>query len=1375
MARVFVSHSSEDRELAWEVHHWLATDGHEVFLDQDLREGIAVGEEWRQRLYERLRWADAVVCVVTSAYLASTWCTAEVGIAQSRGSRLLPLLAEPGVVHPLLEPTQYADLARDPGGARVKLSEALRRVDAAGGSGWPDGRSPFPGLRPFDVDQHRVFLGRASEVQALAGLLRSPVERTGGVLLVVGPSGCGKSSLVRAGLVPVMAEEPGWWILPPLVPGADPVAALTRELTAGARNLDLDWTVAQTRERLDNNGLGELADELLLAAPGPGRRRHLLVVVDQFEELLTQATPAAQARFAELLRPALDHPIQVVATLRPEFLAPLLASRELAGLPTQVFALRPLRRDALAMVIEGPARLAGIGIDEELVGRLVTDTDTGEALPLLAFTLQQLADGVGRGGHLSATRYEQLGGVQGALIRQAEGALADARAASGRTAGEVISGLLRLVTVDEHGRPTRWRIDRAELPEPVRPELDAFVARRLLTTDTDNGAVVVGVTHEAFLTAWPPLAEAITAAASALRARRAVEQAAREWDGDGRPASRLWERGQLAAAVNDTGARIRPTSRSGSPPAAKASLPRQRAVTWLPGGNRELVADKVELSPPARAFLHASIRLDRRRRRRATTILSILLVLAIVAAGIAVNRQLTAQHQQLVATAHGLVTQADAARDSDPRVALMLGIAAQHIHPDGETQAGLVNTLTATHYAATLTGHRDNVTSVAFAPDGRTLATGSLDDTAMLWDLSDRARPQRLGQPLAGHRDGVISVAFAPDSHTLATGSSDQTTILWDLSDRARPRRLGQPLSGHRDGVTSVAFSPDGRTLATGSLDHTTSLWDLSDRARPRRLGQPLTGHRDGVTSVAFSSDGRTLATGSSDQTTILWDLRDRARPRRLGQPLTGHRDGVSSVAFSPDGRTLATGSLDDTASLWDLSDRARPRRLGQPLPGHRGSVSSVAFAPDGRILATGSLDDTAMLWDLSDRARPQRLGQPLAGHRGVVWSVAFAPDGRTLATGSSDQTTILWDLSDRARPRRLGQPLTGHRDGVSSVAFAPDGRTLATGSLDQTAMLWDLSDRARPRRLGQPVAGHRGSVISVAFSADGRTLATGSSDQTTMLWDLSDRARPQRLGQPLAGHRGVVWSVAFAPDGRTLATGSLDDTAMLWDLSDRARPQRLGQPLAGHSDGVISVAFSPDGRTLATGSRDQTAILWDLSDRARPRRLGQALTGHSDRVTSVAFSPDGRTLATGSLDHTTSLWDLSDRARPRRLGQPLAGHSDGVISVAFSPDGRTLATGSLDHTTSLWDLSDRARPRRLGQPLTDHSDGVISVAFSPDGRTLATGSLDHTARLWDLTQLNSLLWHAADYACSLTQRGLDREEWAHYVPGLPYERTCLR
>lgn len=371
MARVFVSHAGADLVPACEVHGWLAEAGHEVFLDRDPRDGLVMGERWEQQLYERLRWADAVVCVITSAYLASPWCSAEVGAAQARGSRVLPLRAEPDVVHPLLDSTQYTDYMVNPAQARDALVGALRRADLD----WPPDRSPFPGLSQFEADRQRVFFGRTEEVRQLAELLRSPAERAqGAALLVVGPSGCGKSSLVRAGLLPLMVDEPGWRALAPILPGADPVAALTRELAATARGAGLDWTVEHVRRQLDQRGVAGVADELLLADPA-GPQRRLLIVVDQFEELLTQAPPAARARFAELLAPALTGPVRVVATLRPEFLDPLLLDPALAALPTRPYPLRPLRRETLRAVIEEPAGLAGIEVDEDLVERLVEDTD----------------------------------------------------------------------------------------------------------------------------------------------------------------------------------------------------------------------------------------------------------------------------------------------------------------------------------------------------------------------------------------------------------------------------------------------------------------------------------------------------------------------------------------------------------------------------------------------------------------------------------------------------------------------------------------------------------------------------------------------------------------------------------------------------------------------------------------------------------------------------------------------------------------------------------------------------------------------------------------------------------------------------------------
>ena len=177
MARVFVSYAARTPAVAGRFAVGWSRTATRCSWIGIVDDGIGVGEEWEQRLHERLRWADAVVCLVTSAYRGVDVVFAEVAIALSRGSRVLPVRAEPGVRHPLLTAAAAGRLDDRMRVARAQLAEALRRVDAAGGSGWPDDRSPFPGLRPFDTDLHRVFFGRSREVEQLAALLRSPAER----------------------------------------------------------------------------------------------------------------------------------------------------------------------------------------------------------------------------------------------------------------------------------------------------------------------------------------------------------------------------------------------------------------------------------------------------------------------------------------------------------------------------------------------------------------------------------------------------------------------------------------------------------------------------------------------------------------------------------------------------------------------------------------------------------------------------------------------------------------------------------------------------------------------------------------------------------------------------------------------------------------------------------------------------------------------------------------------------------------------------------------------------------------------------------------------------------------------------------------------
>ncbi len=561
------------------------------------------------------------------------------------------------------------------------------------------------------------------------------------------------------------------------------------------------------------------------------------------------------------------------------------------------------------------------------------------------------------------------------------------------------------------------------------------------------------------------------------------------------------------------------------------------------------------------------------------------------------------------------------------------------------------------------TGHASWVLSVAYSPDGKTLATASDDNTARVWDRATG----KLLLTLQGHTIIVTSVAYSPGGKTLATASYDNTARVWDVASG----KLLLTLTGHTSGVRSVAYSPDGKTLATASRDRTARVWD---RATGKLL-LTLQGHTSSVQSVAYSPDGKTLATASWDYTARVWDAVS-GKPQLT---LTGHTSWVSSVAYSPDGKTLATASDDKTARVWD---RATGKLL-LTLTGHTSCVRSVAYSPDGKTLATASWDRTARVWD---RATGKLL-LTLQGHTWFVTSVAYSPGGKTLATASGDHTARVWDVASG----KLLLTLQGHTDSVRSVAYSPDGKTLATASDDKTARVWD----AASGKLLLTLTGHTSYVASVAYSPDGKTLATASRDRTARVWDVASG----KLLLTLQGHARWVNSVAYSPGGKTLATASYDNTARVWDVASG----KLLLTLQGHAGYVLSVAYSPDGKTLATASGDHTARVWD----AASGKLLLTLTGHTSYVASAAYSPDGKTLATASFDHTARVWDAVS-------GKPLLtlqGHTFIVTSVAYSPDGKTLATASTDHTARVWD----ARTGRELACLITFDDGHWLVC-TPDG-----------------------------------------------------------
>ncbi|TDC69426.1 hypothetical protein E1200_08525 [Actinomadura sp. GC306] len=288
--------------------------------------------------------------------------------------------------------------------------------------------------------------------------------------------------------------------------------------------------------------------------------------------------------------------------------------------------------------------------------------------------------------------------------------------------------------------------------------------------------------------------------------------------------------------------------------------------------------------------------------------------------------------------------------------------------------------------------------AAALSPDAGTLAIGTRGGETRLWDVRSPARPAGLPAPLTGPRELVQGLAFAPGGRLLAVSSNDRNVYLWDVSDPREPVRTAT-LTGATNYAYQAAFSPDGRTLAYGTADSKVHLWDVTDPRAPVRLGPPLAGHEGYVFAVLFSPDGRTMATAGADNSVVLWDVRDRARPRPLPRRLHGPANYVYSLAYGPDG-VLAAAAGDGSAWLWDTADPSEPRHLAT-LTGSAESLYIDVAVPERPLLATAGVGREVRLWTLDPEEAAARVcataGTPVtaAEWRRYLPSASFDPPCR--------------------------------------------------------------------------------------------------------------------------------------------------------------------------------------------------------------------------------------------------------------------------------------------------------------------------------------------------------------------------------------------
>jgi WD40 repeat protein len=955
--------------------------------------------------------------------------------------------------------------------------------------------NPYKGLDSYDKKDSDLFFGRTEQIEKL---YQKVVNNKQGLTLVLGASGMGKSSLVKAGLIPKLGDNT-WRILPPFRPGEFPFTSLNTALKS--RNQPSIATSEQaTSADLLTHAAASLANWF-----NNNPQAKLMVVIDQFEELITLCKREEGEQFQELIKHALDKyrdKIHVVITLRLNFEAKFKTSilKDFWHDDAQ-FVVSPMTQDELREVIEKPALEKVLYFDPpSLVDTLINKVvQMPGALPLLSFVLSELyekysKDRTRNNRALTEIDYQSLGGVGGAIANSADRKYAELVTKNSAYKNTVRQVMSRMVSL-QGGALARRQVPRSELVyaneeenNRVETAINCFSEARLIVEGSNaQGEPYVEPAHDMLVQNWTQLMDWVNEDEGKIILQRRLAQSAEEWskkiptnksqllglqtnDGENiidRLDRVLYGPEDLFRKVNDwriLHSKSRQNHQKESPDNPKFFL--WDSNPYLDDvSNRQRQSDRHWLNELENKFVEKSVLQKRRNTSWWWRIAGAVTLTISIAAIIAFIQWINTQ-KQLVSTIGALTNNSQELFESNKEFDALLaslnaGTQKKRLAfgTDNDLDLRIKDAVqNAVHWAKEqnrLEGHQASVNSVSFSPNRQVLASGSEDRTIGIWDVATGMGKTYPFRPETSW-GSIDSVSFSPNGKTLAFAGEDKIIKLWDVD----PNTVIKLPAGHSGRIRSVSFSHNGRILASAGWDNTIKLWDVTTRKEI----DTLSGHRQFINSVSFSSDDQFLASASEDLSIKIWNIHISPEVK----PLIAHGDEVWSIGFSPNGKLLASGSKDTTINIWDVATGKIKNSLNS-LP-KDGFIRSVSFNPkDENVVAFANYYKIA-LWDF---VHNEKIYIPTK-HSNITTSISFSPDGESIAESNWDKNIYLWDVAKREQIKTL----EGHKDKVNNVSFSPDGLMLASGSEDKNIILWDVATGEH-----KTLTGHTAGVHSVSFS----------------------------------------------------------------------------------------------------------------------------------------------------------------------------------------------------------------------------------------------------------------------------------------------------
>lgn len=966
-----------------------------------------------------------------------------------------------------------------------------------------DFKNPFPGLRPFKVEESHLFFGREGQSEEILDKLSGKK-----FVAVIGASGSGKSSLIYCGLVPALyggfvGNSKSQWKIIASRPGNSPIDNLAASIIDNSdqkienEQSEVTKKISASVLRSSSNGLIESLEQNYNF-----EKDNILIIIDQFEELFRyktskndQSTYNESEAFVKMLveaNKAKDLPIYIVLTMRSDFIGECSQFHELTELINESNYLVPqMTRDDFRRAIEGPVAVGGAEIDTQLVQQLLNEVgDNPDQLPILQHALMRTweywTEHSDTEQAIGIADYEAIGKMEKALSEHANEAydelheeqkwICESMFKTITEKGNDNRGIRHPTSVADIASIAKTSVDEViEMTKPFRAVGRSFITPSHEVELNENS--IIDLSHESLMRIWNKLKIWVEEEWNAVQMYLRLSEAAEMYQ---LGKTGLWRPPDLQLALN-----WREKQKPTLDWAKRYNPAFERSMVYLQTSDKEFKAEEEN-----------KVKLQKRQLRRSKIFALVLGTAAIIAMGLTVYSQTLrtkAEKQERIATEQRIEAekQKKMAEESEKEAIASKEEADQQRKFAVEKEKEAVQNADLAKQQSELALRREKEATIA-----KSLAEKNAEEARKQSIAAEKAREEAYQRRMLSIAQSmsVKSQQIADDVQLKGLvayqaylfnekydGPKHNPDVYLGLyyAVKSLKGQTFNALNGHTGAVQDIVFKKGTNYMYTTGGDGKILKWNIDNLEEPYKI------IRDSIIpqrALEISNDNKWLLCATDVGNILVYNLENN---ELLEKELAGHTSYVTSLVGAPNDEYFISASADKTIRKWNYKTFE-----SEIIIESESKINAISISPDSKNIVLGTQDGNVAIYSLDNLSEPKAL---TLNEKNAITALDYNNDGSWLVIGDSKGNIKVWD----AQKLQEIENLPGHRSRIYDIEFNPNNNLMASSSLDGTVKLWDCTNLNN-----QPIElkDHESWVLSIAFSPDGKYLVTTSNKKDRIL-----------------------------------------------------------------------------------------------------------------------------------------------------------------------------------------------------------------------------------------------------------------------------------